>query len=47
MEFKIISDRDEKGNFISSSEKWTPEKIQKLLDKFYPKRVQTRIAPGK
>ncbi|MDR0922325.1 MAG: hypothetical protein LBM95_08085 [Lactobacillales bacterium] len=42
MGFKIISDRDKDGNFIASSDAWTPERIEKLLDFYYPKRIEKR-----
>ena len=38
MGFKIISNRDKDGNFIVSSDAWTPEKIEELFDKYNPER---------
>jgi hypothetical protein len=38
MGFKIIGNRDEKGNFIASADAWPPEKIAELFDKFNPNR---------
>lgn len=42
MGFKIISDKDKNGNFIASSDAWTRDKIEELMDKFYPNRVKKR-----
>ncbi|GBG96277.1 hypothetical protein [Lactococcus termiticola] len=36
MGFKIISNRDESGNFIASADYWTDEKIDELLKKYNP-----------
>lgn len=36
-EFKIISNRDEKGNFIVSADYWKPDKVEELLKKYNPK----------
>ncbi|MDR2832542.1 MAG: hypothetical protein LBV67_02375 [Streptococcaceae bacterium] len=42
MSFKIISNRDKDGNFIAANEAWTREKIEELMDKYYPKRIEKR-----
>jgi hypothetical protein len=42
MGFKIISDRDKDGNFVASADAWSEEKIEALMDEFYPNRVKKR-----
>jgi hypothetical protein len=37
---KIISNRDKDGNFISSADAWPKEKIDELMNKFYPNRMK-------
>lgn len=36
MGFKIISNRDENGEFIASADYWNDEKIDELLKKYNP-----------
>ena len=36
MGFKIISDRDENGEFIASADFWTDERIDALIKKYNP-----------
>jgi len=36
MGFKIISNRDEDGNFIASADFWNDERIDELLKKYNP-----------
>jgi len=48
MGFKIISNRDEKGNFIASADYWNDEKIDELLRKYNPSgklRLSTALHP--
>lgn len=42
MGFKIISNKDKNGNFVAANEAWTPEKIEELMDKYYPNRANKR-----
>lgn len=37
-EIQIISNRDKDGNFVVSSEAWTPDKIEALFNKYNPNR---------
>lgn len=38
MGFKIIGNRDKKGDFIASADAWPPKKIAELFDKYNPNR---------
>ncbi|MCL2677067.1 MAG: hypothetical protein FWE43_04335 [Streptococcaceae bacterium] len=39
MGFKIISNRDENGEFIASADYWTDEKISSLIKKYNPNGI--------
>jgi len=47
MAFKIISNRDKDGKFVAANEAWSRDKIEELMDKYYPKRVEKREAEKK